>query len=56
MKKKVRNLIVILLAAAAAFLYYYISLPAINIHSSGFWMFIITIIIVVIAVYGVRSG
>ena len=56
MKKKVRNLIVILLAAAAAFLYYYISLPAINIHSSGFWMFIITIIIVVIAVYAIRKA
>ncbi len=56
MKKTVRNLVVILLAAAAAFAYYYISLPAINIHSSGFWIFIITIIIVIMAVYAVRKA
>lgn len=56
MKKGIRNLIIILLAAVAAFVYYYISLPAINIHSSGFWMFIITIIVVVIAVYIVRKA
>lgn len=55
-EKGIRNLIIILLAAVAAFVYYYISLPAINIHSSGFWMFIITIIVVVIAVYIVRKA
>ena len=56
MKKGVRNLLLILLAAAAAFVYYYISLPAINIHSSGFWMFIMTIVIVAIVVYIVRKA
>lgn len=56
MKKIIRNLMVVLLAAAAAFVYYYISLPAINIHSSGFWMFVITIIIVIMAVYAVRKA
>lgn len=56
MKKTVRNLIIILLAALAAFVYYYISLPAINIHSSGFWMFIITIIVVAAVVYVIRKS
>ncbi|MDE7015128.1 MAG: CvpA family protein, partial [Kineothrix sp.] len=55
MKKWVRNLIFILLALAAAFVYYYISLPAINIHSSGFWMFIITILLVIMVVYAFRK-
>ena len=56
MKKTARNLMVILLAVIAAFVYYYISLPAINIHASGFWMFIITIIVVIIAVYVFRKA
>ena len=56
MKKWVRNLIVVLLAAVAAGVYYYIYLPAINIHSSGFWFFIITILLVVIVVYGIRTA
>lgn len=56
MKKTVRKLIIILLAALAAFVYYYISLPAINIHSSGFWMFIITIIVVAAVVYAIRKS
>lgn len=56
MKKWVRNLMIILLATAAAGIYYYISLPAINIHSSGFWFFIITILAVVMIVYGIRTA
>ena len=56
MKKWVRNLIVVLLATVAAGVYYYIYLPAINIHSSGFWFFIITILLVVIVVYGIRTA
>lgn len=56
MKKWIRNLVVILLAVAAAGIYYYISLPAINIHSAGFWFFMITVLAVVIVVYGIRTA
>lgn len=56
MKKWIRNLILILAAMAAAGVYYYIALPAINIHSSGFWFFIITILVVIIIVYGMKAA
>ena len=39
MKKGVLYTILGVLAAAVAFIYYYVTLPAINIHSSGFWIF-----------------
>jgi hypothetical protein len=35
----------------AGYIYYYIALPAINIHSPGFWEFIIFILVVITAVY-----
>lgn len=35
-----------LVAAAAAAVYYYVTIPALNIHSSGFWMFIISLAMV----------
>ena len=54
MKKGIRNLIIVLVALVAAFIYYYVTLPAINIHSSGFWFFIIMIIVAVMAIYAVR--
>lgn len=38
---------VILLAA----IYYYVALPAINIHSTDFWMFLIVLIIVIALIY-----
>ena len=38
---------IILLAA----IYYYVALPAINIHSSDFWMFLIVLIIVIILIF-----
>lgn len=56
MKKGVRNLIIVLVALAAAFIYYYVTLPAINIHSSGFWFFIMTIIIVIMVIHGIRKA
>ena len=40
MKKGVLYTILGVLAAVVAFIYYYVTLPAINIHSSGFWFFI----------------
>ncbi len=42
--KKIFMLFSVMLAIAAAGIYYYITLPAINIHSAGFWWFIISIL------------
>lgn len=56
MKKWIRNLLLIVAALVAAFVYYYITLPAINIHSSGFWFFIITLLVVVIALYALKKA
>lgn len=38
-----------------AFIYYYMTLPAINIHSKGFWFFISVVIIVVIGIILLRT-
>lgn len=51
--KKMIGVVVLLLAAA---IYYYVSLPAINIHSSKFWFFLITVIAVVIIRYVWKKG
>ena len=52
MKKKIlAGFAVILLA----FLYYYIELPAINIHESGFWFFLIAVVLVILAIYAIRK-
>lgn len=40
----------------AVFVYYYITLPAINIHSSGFWFFLPALIAAAAAVYAVRKA
>ena len=51
MKKKIAaGLAVVVLA----FLYYYFTLPAINIHESGFWFFLVASVVVILAVYGIR--
>ena len=42
--KKVIMIVGVILAVLAAGIYYYITLPAINIHSVGFWWFIISIL------------
>lgn len=53
MKKwKVLSLLIVLLIAAV---YYYVELPAINIHSTGFWFFIIGIFVLLLAAYTVRK-
>lgn len=41
MKKNLGKLGILLLAILIGFLYYYITIPALNIHSRGFWIFII---------------
>ena len=39
--KKIWKVLVILAAIIAAGVYYYVTIPAINIHASGFWFFLI---------------
>lgn len=56
MKKGIRNLIFIIIVLAAAFIYYYVTLPAINIHSSGFWFFVMSVIAVVAIVIAIRKA
>lgn len=52
MKKKIgAGLAVVVLA----FLYYYFTLPAINIHESGFWFFLGAIVAIVLLMYGIRK-
>ena len=54
MKKKFKIFGVIFLILLAA-VYYYITLPAINIHAVGFWMFIMSLLVIVIALYVLRK-
>lgn len=49
------KLLLALLAAIAAAVYYYVTIPAINIHSSGFWMFIISLVVVVTLLCSIKS-
>ncbi|SHJ53936.1 hypothetical protein SAMN02745136_00323 [Anaerocolumna jejuensis DSM 15929] len=51
--KKTRNIIISLFVfLLALFIYYYITLPAINVHSHSFWLFIITALIVLTLIIG----
>lgn len=53
--RRVRGKILLaVLALLAAGIYYYVTLPAINIHSSGFWVFLIAVIVILLFLYGVR--
>jgi len=49
LKKGLKGLkaVAFVVVAAVAALYYYIELPAINIHSPGFWKFIIFVMLIV---------
>lgn len=51
MKKIAAGLGILLLA----FVYYYITLPAINIHESGFWFFFGTVVVLLLVIYAVRK-
>lgn len=52
LKVKILGIVLGLLLAG---IYYYVTLPAINIHSTGFWFFIILLIVIVLVVYIVRK-
>ena len=54
--KKVLVLVGGILAVLAAGIYYYIALPAINIHSAGFWGFIVSILAAIFAWMMIRAN
>ena len=49
------KLLAVLAALIAAGVYYYVALPAVNIHSKGFWGFLIGIVVVFLIVYSLRK-
>ena len=51
-KSKIIMLLLVLLAAGA---YYYVTLPAVNIHSGGFWIFIIAVLALALFFYGGKN-
>lgn len=53
--KKSRKLIVAIIIILAAGLYYYVSLPAINIHSTDVWFFILFLLATAAVLYAVRK-
>lgn len=58
MKLKIKFLLGFL-AVLAAGVYYYVTIPAVNIHSSGFWLFIISLVVVLTllcSARGIRDG
>lgn len=50
--KKFLKLLIVLAAIIAAGVYYYVTLPAINIHSSGFWFFMVAALAFVVVAIG----
>ena len=44
-----------ILALLFAGIYYYVTLPAINIHASGFWFFIMIVLVIIAALYIIRK-
>lgn len=55
-KKAVLYLAGVVAALIAIFIYYYITLPAINIHASGFWFFILALIAAASVIYGLKKA
>ncbi len=54
MKRKGKIIIAILILLLAG-IYYYVTLPAINIHASGFWFFMILLAVILLAAYILRK-
>lgn len=46
MKNRIRTLVLILAALICAGIYYYVMIPAVNIHSAGFWLFVMSLLVV----------
>ena len=54
MFKKKGKFLAVIAAIIIAGIYYYINIPAINIHSSGFWVFIVAVMALALVLYGGR--
>lgn len=54
-KFKKSKILMLLLVLVAAGVYYYVTLPAINIHSSGFWIFMIAVLALALFLYGGKN-
>lgn len=46
----------VIAALAVVFIYYYIALPAVNIHASGFWFFILALVAAAAVIYGLQKA
>ncbi|MCI8581699.1 MAG: CvpA family protein, partial [Dorea sp.] len=53
--KTTKKVTIALVLVILAGLYYYVSLPAINIHSSDTWFFILGLVVVILAWYIIRK-
>ncbi len=56
MKKVIKILAAIVILGGIGFIYYYNALPALNIHSPGFWWFILIALIAVTAIAGIAAN
>ncbi len=56
MKKFLKWFVVVLVLFLITFIYYYIALPAINIHSPGFWFFIIGGLLLITIIIGIATA
>ncbi len=56
MRKAIKIFITLVILGIIGFIYYYITLPAINLHSPGFWWFILFALIVATAIVGITSA
>lgn len=54
-KGKKGRFLTILFVLILAGIYYYVTLPAINIHSSGFWTFILAVMVLALFFYGAKN-
>lgn len=54
MKKGKARVFLTFLVILIAGIYYYVTIPAINIHASGFWIFILSVIVLLLAAYGIK--
>ena len=53
-KGKIKALLVLLVIVLAG-IYYYATIPAINIHSTGIWIFILFVLVLILAAYAAKK-
>lgn len=51
MKKGARNVIIFVIFLALLGVYYYVTIPAVNIHSTGFWMVLMALVLFITILY-----